>query len=219
MLATRHFFYNHQRLLVAVAAGVIVALAFFSSQETIAHQILAGWNVMVWLYLALTGWMMMRADAPRVRKLAAQEDKSWAAVLAVMSVACMVSLGAVILELPAAHGLSAGQRFSHYVFTAVTVFGSWCLLGVLFTHQYARLFYRSQPERRPLRFPDDEQKPDYWDFLYFSFTIVVAVQTSDVAVMGNGTRKAVLAQSVLCFLFNVAIVGLSINIAASLLGG
>lgn len=218
MLAVRHFFNNHLRLLGAIAAGVVIALAFFSAKQSIIHQALAGWNVMVWLYLIMTGWMMMRAKPARVRQLAEKEDKSWAPILAFMSVVCLVSLGAVILELPAAQSLPAGQRFAHYGFTGITVFGSWCLLGFLFAHQYARLFYRSRPERRPLRFPDDEQKPDYWDFLYFSFTIVVAVQTSDVAVMDNSTRKAVLAQSILCFLFNVAIVGLSINIAAGLLG-
>lgn len=218
MLAARHFVYHHPRLLIALAVGVATALAFFSAKQSMVHQILAGWNVMVWLYLALTGWMMMRADVVRVRKMAEQEDKSWAAVLAIMSITCLISLGAIILELPAAQGLPAGQRFAHYAFTGVTVFGSWCLLGVLFTHQYARLFYRSRPEHRPLRFPDDEQRPDYWDFLYFSFTIVVAVQTSDVVVTDKSTRKAVLAQSILCFLFNVAIVGLSINIAAGLLG-
>jgi uncharacterized membrane protein len=37
-------------------------------------------------------------------------------------------------------------------------------------------------------------------------------------VMSRELRKVVLAQSVLSFLFNVAIVGLSINIAAGLLG-
>lgn len=218
MLAVRHFFYHHLRLLAALVVGAAVVLASFSAKESSIHQILAGWNVMVWCYLVTTGWVMARAKPAKVRQRSEKEDKSWAAILVFMSVACLVSLGAIILELPSAHGLPESNRYAHYGFTAITVFGSWCLLGVLFTHQYARLFYRSQPEHRPLRFPDDEQKPDYWDFLYFSFTIVVALQTSDVVVTDKSTRKAVLAQSILCFFFNVAIVGLSINIAASLLG-
>jgi uncharacterized membrane protein len=36
--------------------------------------------------------------------------------------------------------------------------------------------------------------------------------------MSHALRKAVLAQSVLSFLFNAAIIGLSINIAAGLVG-
>jgi uncharacterized membrane protein len=43
----------------------------------------------------------------------------------------------------------------------------------------------------------------------------VAVQTSDITVLSRSMRKAVLAQSVLSFFFNAAILGLSINIAAS----
>jgi uncharacterized membrane protein len=80
------------------------------------------------------------------------------------------------------------------------------------------MFYRSHANHRPLAFPDAEENPDYWDFLYFSFTIAVAAQTSDVALMSRSMRKVVLAQSILSFVFNAAILGLSINIAASLVG-
>jgi uncharacterized membrane protein len=45
----------------------------------------------------------------------------------------------------------------------------------------------------------------------------VAVQTSDVCVMTRTMRKLVLGQSILSFFFNLAILGLSINIAAGML--
>jgi uncharacterized membrane protein len=60
--------------------------------------------------------------------------------------------------------------------------------------------------------------PNYWDFLYFSFTIGVAVQTADVGVATREIRKIVLAQSLIGFVFNTAILGFSINIAAGLFG-
>ncbi|MBS6035975.1 DUF1345 domain-containing protein [Pseudomonas sp.] len=69
-----------------------------------------------------------------------------------------------------------------------------------------------------LRFADGERNPDYWDFHYFSFTISVAVQTSDVGVAGRGLRRVVLAHSLVGFVFNTAILGFTINIAAGLLG-
>ena len=50
-------------------------------------------------------------------------------------------------------------------------------------------------------------------------TISVAVQTSDVSVRTTAMRAVVIGQSVLCFFFNLAILGLSINIPASLAGG
>jgi uncharacterized membrane protein len=150
--------------------------------------------------------------------LAEQEDKSAVVILAIMSVAAIVSLAAIVLELSTVKELTFSSRIAHYAFTGITVLGSWCLVATLFTYHYARLFYRSPIERRALRFPDNEENLDYWDFLYFSFTVAVAAQTSDVSVMTRSMRKTVLAQSILSFLFNVAILGLTINIAASLVG-
>ena len=43
------------------------------------------------------------------------------------------------------------------------------------------------------------------------------MQTSDVGVATRGMRKVVLAQSLIGFLFNTAILGFSINIAAGLI--
>ncbi|MGE5650204.1 MAG: DUF1345 domain-containing protein, partial [Bacillota bacterium] len=102
--------------------------------------------------------------------------------------------------------------------TAFTVFGSWLLVGVIYMFHYAHMFYRAAPEVKPLRFPDNKLKPVYWDFLYFSFTIAVAAQTSDISVSTTPMRKAVLAQSLLSFLFNAAIIGLTINIVAGTVG-
>lgn len=139
-------------------------------------------------------------------------------VLVMLSVAAALSLVAIIYELSSAKAGTPEARVFDSVFTATTVMSSWLLLAVIFTLHYARLFYRSPEDKRALKFPDDEAVPDYWDFAYFSFTIAVAAQTSDVAVMSRTMRKAVLAQSVMSFGFNAAIIGLSINIAASLVG-
>ena len=179
---------------------------------------LIGWNVTVWFYLFLMAWLMMRASHVRVRNIAEQEEKSAVAILAIMSIAAIVSIVAIVLELSTTKGLSFSHRLAHYAFTGATVIGSWCLVATLFTFHYARIYYRSPIERRALCFPDKEENLDYWDFLYFSFTIAVAAQTSDVTVMSHSMRKTVLAQSILSFLFNIAIFGLSINIAASLVG-
>lgn len=206
------------RLVIALAVGIALALLMPSPPGAVARALI-GWNVTVWLYLLLIAWLMVRANHVRVRTIAEREDRSTVAVLAIMSAASVASLAAIVLELPATRALALVPRLEHYAFTAATVLGSWCLVATLFTLHYARVYYQSPPDARALRFPDGESNPDYWDFLYFSFTIAVAAQTSDVSVMTRSLRKAVLAQSVLTFLFNVAIVGLSINIAASLVGG
>ena len=207
----------HPHLTSAVIAGIGVGLALPWQWNPVIRALI-GWNIMVWFYLCLMGWLMIRASHIRVRKLAEQEDKSAVVILAIMSIAAIVSIATIILELTSVKSLPVSHRWAHYAFTWFTVFGSWCLVATLFTIHYARIFYRSPIDRRALSFPDKEDDLDYWDFLYFSFTIAVAAQTSDVTVMSHVMRKTVLAQSILSFLFNVAILGLSINIAASLVG-
>jgi len=205
------------RLSSAIVAGIFVWVVL-PLQWSPVTRALTGWNTTVWLYLFLMGWLMMRANHARVRMIAEQEDKSAVVILVMMSIAAVVSITAIILELTSINELPLSNRLLHYAFTGATVFGTWCLVATLFTFHYAHIFYRSPVDRRALCFPEKEENPDYWDFLYFSFTIAVAAQTSDVTVMSRSMRKTVLAQSVLSFLFNVAIIGLSINIAASLVG-
>lgn len=208
--------HHRPRLTIALLIGSAAAFALPTSWLWIT-RILAGWNIATWSYLCLMAWLMMRANHAMVRKIAVQEDKGAVAVLSIMSIGAIASLAAIVLELAAARGLSVGQRVLHYVFTGTTVLGSWCLVGTMFTIHYARIFYRAPAGRRPLDFPDHEENPDYWDFLYFAFTIAVAAQTSDVVILDRPMRKAVLAQSLLSFLFNAAILGFSVNIAAGLL--
>lgn len=179
---------------------------------------LIGWNVAVWLYLGMTSWVVLRGSPRHITKLAEQEEANAVLALAVMSVGAMISLAAIVVELAAAKALTGHQRLGHYALTGATIVGSWLLVSVIYSFHYAHLYYRSQAGGRPLRFPDEALEAGYWDFLYFSFTIAVAAQTSDVSIHSTTARKAVLAQSVLAFVFNAAIVGMSINIAAGLVG-
>lgn len=217
MYTPRKFIRHRPRLAIAIGIGAATALAL-PARDYLARGLVA-WNVAVWLYLISMGWLMTRASHARVRGIAEEEDRSAVVVLAILSVAAMTSIAAIVLELSAVKQLPPSVRLAHYGLTVATVFGSWLLVGVLFTFHYAHLFYRSPVDARPLRFTDETQNPNYWDFLYFSFTIAVAAQTSDVGVLGTSMRKTVLAQSVLSFLFNAAILGLSINIAAGAVSG
>ena len=89
---------------------------------------------------------------------------------------------------------------------------------MVFTLNYASHYYRHRPPAG-LRFPDDDPqfKPNYADFLYFSFTIAVAAQTADVVITSRPMRRLVLLQALLSFGFNTAILALAINIGAGLL--
>jgi uncharacterized membrane protein len=209
------FIRSRPHLSLAIGLGVIVGLVIPESLRPMTRALI-GWNVAVWLYLITMTWMMVRADHQKVRQVAGKEDESAGLVLFSLTVAAVLSISAIVFELGQIPHLSPDQRALRYGFTALTVLGSWFLVGVLFCFHYAHIFYH-RPKELPLRFPNDLKEPDYWDFLYFSFTIAVAAQTSDVIVTDHTMRKLVVGQSILSFFFNVAILGFSINIAAGML--
>jgi uncharacterized membrane protein len=213
----RQLIRSRPHLVLAFVVGLGAALAL-PQQWTLVVRVLTCWNVAVWFYIFLAGWEMARASDVTVRRIAEEEENSAVAVLSLLSFAAVISLVAIIAVLVTAKGLDANQRWLHYAFTGITIIGSWTLVGIIFTFHYAYLYYRSPANRPPLRFPGGEPKPGYWDFLYFSFTISVAAQTSDVIIMTRAVRKVVIAQSILTFFFNAAILGFSINIAAGVIG-
>jgi uncharacterized membrane protein len=211
----RRFIRSRPHLSLAIGLGVVVGLVLRSNLPL--TRALFGWNAAVWAYLLAMMWVITHSDHGKVRANAARQDESAGLVLFSMTVGAVLSLSAIVWELGAMPDMEPDRLALRYLFTAVTVLGSWLLVGVLFCFHYAHLFYRSTGKARPLQFPNDLAEPDYWDFLYFSFTIAVAAQTSDVIVLTRPMRKLVLGHSVLAFFFNLAILGLSINIAAGML--
>jgi uncharacterized membrane protein len=213
----RHAGLHRPRLLAAAAWG-LAAVWLLPSDWTLTSRVLVAWNLAVWPYLASLAWLMLPSSAGRVREIARQEDASSVGLMVLMSGAAVLSLVAIVVEL--AHGRNAGEGpWFVYGITLLTVVGSWLLLGALYTFHYAHMYYSAPPNRLPLGFPDGLKSPSYLDFMYFAFTIAAAAQTSDVTVRTSAMRAAVLAQSVLSFFYNFAILGLSINIAAGLAGG
>jgi uncharacterized membrane protein len=212
---------NRPRMVIGAVAGALIALLLLPSPVRPTVRALVGWDAAVWIYLALIWFHMARADHDEVRDLAVREDENAGMVLFIVCIATVASIAAIVLELATAKG-SGGQNvapgLSHYVLTALTLIGAWFLIPTIFTLHYARLYFSGTTKETALLFPDHKLDPNYWDFLYYSFTIAVASQTSDVVLRSRQIRRATLAQSILSFYFNVAVLGLCINMAAGLLG-
>jgi uncharacterized membrane protein len=205
---------------IALVVGVIVTLLVPHEFRPIPRGLL-GWDAAVWLYLVMIWIRMANADQEKVQALAIREDENAGAFLAIVSVAAVASLIAIVVELAAAKNLGARGALPNYLLTGFTMIGAWCLIPTLFTLHYARQYYLSgamKDGETSLKFPDAHLLPTYWDFLYFSFTIAVASQTSDVVLRSTDVRRTALAQSVLSFFFNAAVIGLCVNTAAGLLG-
>jgi uncharacterized membrane protein len=224
-------FRSRPQLAAAIVIGIVAALLVPSTIQT-ATRVLIGWNFAVWTYLVLMWLHMAFASDDSVRRNASREDESAGTVLFLICTATVASLVAIVIELGTTKSLGLGSKVLHTTLTATTLIGAWFLIPTIFTLHYARLYYGSDPAAPALVFPDNDPQsssgeskdgakltPNYWDFLYFAFTIAVASQTADIGLRGRHARRGVLAQSVLSFYFNVAVLGLCVNIAASMVGG
>ena len=204
------------RLAGSAAVGIVVACAV----PGIAHvttRALLGWNVGAWLFLVLMGVMMGRGDHHHLRRTAIAQAEGALTALALVIAAAVASIAAILIELAAVKQPGSRHAWPHVLFALTTVTSAWLMLPTLFALNYASLYYRSATGDG-LKFPDPAAsfKPDYTDFLYFSFTIAVASQTADVAISSRPMRRLVLLQSVLSFVFNTTILAFTVNIAASL---
>ena len=151
-----------------------------------------------------------RRPAPQQRA-ATQEDEGAIAILLLAAVAATASLGAIFAELAQVKSGDPGYGY-HVALALGTVLLSWAFTHTIFALHYAYDFYGEGQRAKGLKFPDDD-KPDYWDFIYFSFVIGMTFQVSDVQVTNKKIRRLVAAHGVISFLFNTTVIALTVNMA------
>ncbi|MFU0920424.1 DUF1345 domain-containing protein [Kluyvera sichuanensis] len=211
------YFRARLRLLMAILAGLI---CFFTLPSALGYlqRLLISWNVLAWLYLFFMWFLMLRTDVRDIPRIARMQDESAGLVLGMVIVGCLVSILAILVELTSLKHLSGTPRVLHLLLTGATLAVSWALLPTSFAMHYAHHHYLHRSEEvTPMIFPEKPGEPSYWDFLYYSFTIAVASQTADVATGTTDMRQITLLHSVISFVFNLAILGLSVNVGAGLL--
>ncbi len=203
------------RLFIAIAIGAAIAAIF----ATIAHwrlasALLLGWDLCAGLYLALAFQIMTKADVHRMRRQARLQDEGQFVILVLSAAAALASLVAIFALLGSQNG---SARSAPDLFLAtITILLSWAFTHTIFALHYAHEYYdENSGKGGGMQFPGDEREPDYWDFMYFSFVIGMCAQVSDVTVSCKPIRRTVLGHSVISFVFNAALLALTVNIAAS----
>jgi len=210
------------RFLIGVAVAAILLMLLPAQWRQTTRTILAldGGGL---VFLVSTWVMMVRSTERHMRLRAALQDEGQLVALALTVGAALFSLITVAVELHDLKDLPAGRTLDHVGLAAATILCSWFVTHTMFALHYAHGFY-VDPN------PHDDRveriggldipgcpHPDYWDFLYFSFTIGMTFQTSDVQITSRSLRRQALAHGVLSFFFNTVILALSVNIAAGLL--
>jgi uncharacterized membrane protein len=202
------------RLFISALIGLVVILALSLSDWRIATRLLVGWDVGVGLYLVLALRLMATSDVRHIRLRARLQDEGQYTILALTAAAALASLGAIVALLGSAG--AAERRPIHLLLAILTILLSWTFTHSMFALHYAHEFYDENAGKGGgLLFPGDLREPDYWDFAYFSFVIGMTNQVSDVAITCRPIRHTVSAHAIISFIFNVALLALTVNIAAS----
>jgi len=206
---------DRPRLFSCTVLGVVVfVLLAVLTNWRVATRLVTGWDIAVAVYLVLVFHLMGRSDIARIRRRAADEDEGRLAILVLTVAAALASLAAIFAQLSSSAAAEGGRQPSNTIFAILTILLSWALIHTMFALHYAHEFY-DETASGGLVFPGHDRTPDYWDFMYFSFVIGMTSQVSDVGVTSKQIRRTVAAHGVVSFVFNAALLALTVNLAAS----
>ncbi len=189
--------------LLAVSAGVLLAMG---TDARLAC--LFAFDIAAVVFLA-TAIPLLRADPATMRRAAAANDANRAAILAIAVVLSLVVLVALATLVSGASALRARD----IGLIVATLAAAWLFANTVFTLHYAHLYYLAASgghDRGGLEVPGTRE-PGYWEFLYFSFTLGMTFQTSDVTITNPHMRRVVLLQCMVAFVFNMGVLAFAIN--------
>jgi uncharacterized membrane protein len=202
------------RLFICIAVGIAtyLALTLLLGDWGLARRILVAWDVAVAIYLVLAFTVMSRSSLHHIRRRAALQDEGQIMILVLTGAAALASLAAIFALL----STGAGRQPVDLVLATLTIVLSWAFTHTMFALHYAHEFHDENGGRGGgMQFPGDDPEPDYWDFMYFAFTIGMCAQVSDVTISCKPIRRTAFGHSVISFIFNAALLALTVNIAAS----
>jgi uncharacterized membrane protein len=201
------------RLLLALLLGVVGGLiaAFFLPWQ---GAILVGWDVAAVLYLIRVWSRVLPLSASECSADAMKEDPSRAladSIILLAAIAELVSVGLILIKVANEHG---GMKALLLTIGVMSVVLSWGAVHTMFALRYARIYYAGP--NGGIDF-NEKSPPQYADFAYLAFTIGMTFQVSDTDLKTKPMRWTALRHALISYLFGAVIVGLVINVVASLL--
>lgn len=192
-------------IFAGVLAAAVGAVAAWGAEARTA--LLIGFDLAALIFLGSIV-PLLSADADRMRRTAESNDANRAGLLAITVLLSLVILFAVGTLIA-----SPGRLGRADVMLIVSTLAlAWLFANMVFTLHYAHLYYLQVGghDQRGIEVPG-VREPGYWDFLYFSFTLGMTFQTSDVTISGAHMRRVVLGHCMAAFIFNMGILAFTVN--------
>ena len=196
-------------LLGGAVVGVIVSLFTVPSAS-----VLVGWDAAVVIYLVWVWSSVWRLDPGITAQFAKREDPSTAVAELMVVGAGTALLVAVGFALAKAGQVAGGMKAFLIALGLLSVVLSWTVVHTVYMLRYARAYY-GEPVGG-IEF-NEEEPPTYTDFAYFSFTVGMTFQVADTNITSKAIRRVTLHHALLSYLFGAVLLGLVINVVATLL--
>ena len=203
-------------MVMAVLLGV-AAVMHYGLHDGWSDALVIGFDVAVVGFIVSLWPLTSDHNAAQMRRHAAENDANRGLVLFITAVISLAIMLAMIAELPAAHkgDIAAITKL------ILTLALGWIFTNLIFAMHYAHMFYgagkTAMQDAGGLDFPGTKE-PDYWDFIYFSFTAGMSFAASDVNVTSGAVRRVLVVQCLLAFLFNIGALAFCINVLAGAAG-
>ena len=187
-----------------------IAGGLIASGLNASLALLLGFDAAALTFLVATALMFNHATPDSMRVTARTQGVGRWGILWKSVLLCGVVLIALGVELYGAKGSGVGA----IVVAISSIVLSWLYMNTMFALHYAHGYYGNYGAgHQGLVFPGDE-KPDYWDFMYFSIVIGMTFQVSDIQITSRHLRRMALVHSVIAFFMNVFIIAVTVNIVA-----
>ncbi|PMB51011.1 hypothetical protein CEN40_00295 [Fischerella thermalis CCMEE 5205] len=208
-----------------LGVSIMVGMAAFIVMPDFMHldiQILAAWISGVLCFLMLFVLMANSATPQKTYYLAQGKEAQHSVTFILVMITACTSIFAIGLMETNNQDIPTFALVLEVSLSLIAVLCSWFLTHTVFALHYATCYYRQQLINqgeeyvKGLDFPG-EGEPDFWDFMYFSFTIGMTAQTSDVSITSLSMRQLALGHAVVSFLFYMVILASSVNIVSGLI--
>ena len=193
-------------------ALLVVGVGVASGPMGWSRGVLAGFDVAAVAFL-ISCIPTFGYDIKSMRKSAEQNDANRLVLLVLSFLLTIVILAAVLAELDQNRVLGAWDK----ALVATSLVLVWAFGNAVYTLHYTHLFYTADADgndQAGLKFPGTTE-PLISDFVYFAYTLGVALQTADVEVTSAKIRTVVTAHCVAGFFFNLGVLALTINVLGS----
>jgi uncharacterized membrane protein len=203
------------RFILFMVAAAVATLALALSKSVDPRQaLMLGFDTGAVVFLISCLTLLVPTDPESMRAHSEANDANRTLLLVITGAVMAAILIAVASEV-----VGGSPEPFQKILVIATLILAWLFANSVYALHYAHLCYLPEEKARRggglgLEFPGTTT-PDYSDFAYFSFTLGMTFQTSDVSITSRRIRAAVTIHSFAAFVFNLGVLAFTINVLGS----